>query len=209
MFKKSMLVASFAIFSISMNAQDFSFGLKAGSNFSNITGSDLYEYDTKVGFHGGLVAEVKLSDKFGIQSEALYSMQGGKDGYDPFYDVDFETKSTAVKLEYINVPVLAEYYITPGLSAQLGPQIGFLVSNAFEVEYAYQGEDRKIDQTLNNATKDLDFSIAGGLEYKLPMGIFFDARYNLGLTNISENDRAEIGPDAYNSNIQLSVGYMF
>jgi len=209
MFKKSMLIAIFAAFTMTTQSQDISFGLKVGSNFSTITGNDNYDYDTTTGLHGGLVAQVKLSDKFSVQPEVIYSLQGGKNGYDPFYDVDFETKNTSLKLGYINVPVLAEYFITSGLSAQLGPQIGFLVNNKFEVEYNYQGEDRKMDNSLNNSTNDLDFALAGGLEYQLSIGIFFDARYNLGLSNISENNRGEIGPDAYNSTFQLSVGYMF
>lgn len=207
----SLVVFIFAIQGI--QAQEFSFGLKAGANISNIRGYDSngynWDYNSKLGFHGGLVVQTQISERFGIQSEVLYSMQGANDGSDPFYDVDFETQEVKLNLEYINVPVLAEYQIVPGFSAQLGPQIGFLIYPEQEVEYTYMGEDRKQDSSLNNFTKTTDFSLAAGLEYSFDMGLFFDARYNYGLTTFSENIGGGVLPDGKNSVIQFAVGYMF
>lgn len=212
MLKRSILIAVLAICSISMNSQNFSFGVKAGANISNITAdspSPDWEHSAKTSFHGGLVLQYKFSDKFGIQSEVLYSMQGAEDGFDPYYDVNFETKDLRLNLEYINVPVLAEYGITSGLNVQLGPQIGFLIYPEQEVEYTYMDEERKQNSSLNNYTKTVDFALAGGLEYNFDMGLFIDARYNLGLTSFSENKGGSVLPDSKNSVLQFSVGYMF
>ena len=213
MFKKILFTAILFITAISLHAQKFSFGVKAGANLANVTGYNNsgfdWDYNSKAGFHGGIVGQYQISEKFGLQSEVIYSMQGAKDGYDPFYDVNFDTKELNLNLEYINVPVLAEYGITSGLTAQLGPQIGFLIHPEQEVEYTYNGEDFKLDSTLNDATKTVDFAIAGGLEYTFDMGLFVDARYNLGLTTFSENRGGEVLSDSKNSVLQFSVGYMF
>jgi len=47
-----------------------------------------------------------------------------------------------------------------------------------------------------------------GVGYKLPMGLFFQARYNIGLTDIYE-DLVGLQREAKNNVFQLSVGYMF
>lgn len=56
--------------------------------------------------------------------------------------------------------------------------------------------------------KGIDFGINFGLGYKLASGIFLDARYNLGLSNINDLEGSD---ELKNQNqvIQVSVGYLF
>ena len=67
----AMLVFGFA------NAQDVRFGVKGGLNIATLTG-DVQDASTKVGFHVGGFAEIKVSDKFAVQPELLFSTQGAK-----------------------------------------------------------------------------------------------------------------------------------
>jgi hypothetical protein len=90
---------------------------------------------------------------------------------------------------YIAIPVMAKIYMTKSLSLELGPQASFLVSNKKEFDVA--------------DPKTFDFSLNAGLGLKVVGGLFVQARYGIGLTEISEE------ADFKNSVFQLSAGYMF
>ncbi|HEX9826031.1 MAG TPA: porin family protein [Flavobacteriaceae bacterium] len=179
--KKLFLFAAVAVFGFTMNAQEVTFGAKAGVNFASLGGDDSDGLDGLTSFHVGGVVVIGVSEKFAIQPELLYSSQGASyDGGD-------------LKLDYINVPVLAKFTVAEGFSIEAGPQIGFLVSAKDD------GEDVK------DFLKSTDFSAALGLGYELETGLNFGARYNLGLGNVLDDD----GGDLKNNVIQLFVGYNF
>ena len=111
-----MAIMSFS----SMNAQEVNFGIKAGLNLAGLNGSeDLDDYDLRTSFHVGAVAEIGISEKFSFQPELLYSSQGAKAEESGF-------KAT-IKLDYLNLPLIAKYYVAEGFSVEAGPQIGFLL----------------------------------------------------------------------------------
>ena len=169
-------------------AQETSFGIKAGLNFASLNGDDVAdELEMVTSLHFGVVAEFGLSEKFSIQPEVIYSGQGAS--------LDDEL----LKLDYINVPVLAKYYIIEGLSLEAGPQIGFNVNS----EYEFDGETEDVENV-----KTTNFAAALGLGYKLPIGLFFQARYNLGLSNAFDGVEG-FESDAKNNVLQFSVGYKF
>lgn len=179
--KKLLLSAVIAVFAMSnLNAQEVKFGAKAGVNFASLGGDDSDGLDGRTSFHVGGVAEIGISEKFAVQPELVYSSQG--------FSVDDEN----LKLDYINLPILAKFFVAEGFSIEVGPQIGFLISADAE------GEDVK------DLFKSTDFSGALGLGYKLESGLNFAARYNLGLGSVVDGDG-----DLKNNVIQLSVGYMF
>jgi len=177
-----MLVCSFVFTSIS--AQDFNFGVKGGINIASISGTyiGVSGLGSKVSFHLGGVAEIPISDKFGAQVELLYSSQGTQWSF---------IGSNSLRLDYVNLPVLAKYNIVKGLSAEAGPLVGFLVAtNAEKEDY-----------------NSIDVAIAVGASYKLSNKIFFSLRYNRGLTNINKNEVVALNNQ--NNVLQLSAGYTF
>src|SRR5258708_5564415 len=92
------------------------FGIQAGANFANLTGSDVTGAKMKVDFNAGAFANIPLSSMFSFNPEVLYSGQGAKfDG-------------GKINLNYINVPVLIQYNNPSGFFAETGPQIGFIMS---------------------------------------------------------------------------------
>ncbi|NJW52629.1 porin family protein [Salinimicrobium oceani] len=206
--KKVLLFAFVALFACTITAQQVNFGAKAGVNFASIGGDETEEWDGKTGFHLGLISEILLSEKFAFQPEILYSSQGAKaEGTETFEGItaSYEAK---LKLDYVNIPLLAKYYISPNFNIHVGPQLGFLVKSEGEAEYSFMGESETETEDLKDDTKGVDFALAAGLGYKLEMGLFFEARYNLGLSNIwdyeDEDDFSQ-----KNNVIQLSVGFMF
>ncbi len=176
--RKLILVAVIAVMGLpTMNAQDIQFGAKAGLNFATITEENTTDITTDFNF--GLLAEIPISEKFSFQPELIYSGQG----------------SSSVILSYINVPLIGKYYVVKGLSLEAGPQIGFLLTA--------ENEDTNVD--AKNLFKTLDVGFNLGVGYKLNNGLFFNARYNLGVTNISNVE----GVTTENRFVQLTIGYFF
>lgn len=170
----------------SLSAQDLNFGVKGGVNVASIGGGNNYVgvagLGSKVGFHLGGVVESPFSEKFSLQAELLYSLQGSK------WSIG---SGSNLNLNYINLPILGKYYIIEGLSAEAGPLVGFLLStNADKADYG---------------TIDIAFAI--GASYKLNENIFFSLRYNKGISNINKND--SIDYNNQNNVFQISAGYMF
>ncbi|MGQ2985105.1 porin family protein [Flavobacterium sp.] len=180
--KKILIVLTALAGSFAMQAQGLDFGIKAGANFANFSGD--VDTDGITSFHAGAVVELNLVPTFSVQAEGLFSSQGAtyKDtALDIAQDID---------LSYISVPVMAKFYVLPEkLSLMAGPQFSFLVD---EAEEAFD-------------TKSFDLSAGIGAELKIIAGIFAQARYNVGLSNVSDNDEIDIKNNVF----QLSVGYYF
>lgn len=196
--KKLLLI--FAVIAITgltqIFSQEINFGAKAGVNFADITGDNADSFDGLTSFHFGLVAEIMISDMFAFQPELLYSAQGS----DWEEDYEGDTYKGTVKAGYLNVPLMAKYYVAEGFSLEAGPQIGLLMSATSE-------QDGFDDQDIKDDLKGIDFGLNLGVGYKLESGLNFGARYNLGLTDA--NDGLEEDVTYKNSVIQISVGYFF
>lgn len=191
---KKILLTAFAVaaFGVAQAQEEMSFGAKAGLNIADL-GSDAETDGSLIGFHVGGVAEFPISENFSIQPELLYSMQGAKV---VFVD-EFDVMEADLKLSYINVPIMAKYYIMEGLSLEVGPQIGFLMSAKVD------------DEDVKDGYKSIDFGLNGGVGYKTEMGLFFQARYNAGLAAINEEFEGDGGAKVTNNVISFSVGYKF
>ena len=176
----------FVAASTTSQAQLVKFGVKAGVNFANQTGDASFEgieldKEGITSYHAGLVAEIKLLDRFAIQPELLYSTQGAtyKNAVEEFKN----------ELGYLSIPVMAKFYLTDSFSFEVGPQASFLLSekNDFDVENA----------------ETFEFGVNAGLGFKITENFFVQGRYGLGLTEASKD------ADVKNSTVQLSVGFLF
>jgi len=195
--KKLILFAALAIFVIANSNAQINFGAKAGVNFATITGDMVDSFNSRTAFHVGFVAEIVISETFSFQPELLYSAQGAD-----YSEEGFEDFEGTVKLDYLNVPLMAKFYVGEGFSVEAGPQIGLLLSA--KDDYG-DGED-----DIKEYVKGTDFGVNLGVGYKMEGGLNFSARYNLGLSNDLDVDDFEAeGAEYKNSVIQVSVGYFF
>ena len=193
-------------------AQEIHFGAKAGLNFASARGDDADDLETRTSFNLGGVLNIRFTEKLALQPELFYSGQG----YSIKREDDGGTvtgngqtivlgKSSSarasgddtVKLDYINLPILLDYTLIDGLSLQAGPQIAFNISSKAE----FGGDE--VD--LKDQTNGTSFSGVLGAQYKLPLGVFFQARYALGLSNIPKEDAFQ----AKNAVFSISAGYFF
>jgi hypothetical protein len=190
--KKILMLAAIAVLSLTTaQAQGVSFGAKAGVNFASLTGDDADMLDLKgrTSFHIGAVANIGISELFAVQPEVVYSAQG-------FTIEEMGVEGTG-KLDYINIPVLADFTIAEGFSLQGGPQIGINITDEFEAE----GETETLD------AESTDFGAAIGAQYRSPLGLFVQARYTIGLSNVAADDEDDI--DLKNGVISISAGWFF
>ena len=193
--KKLMLTAIIAVIAmVSVNAQS-DFGVKAGVNLATISGDDVGNVDGRTSFHIGGVVEFKISEKFSFQPGLLYSAQGAESSDEEFGGQE------KIELDYLNLPLIAKYYVTEGLSFEAGPQIGFLLSS----KYIYELEGSEVSEDLKDETNSIDFGINLGLGYKLESGLNFGASYNIGMSDVFE----EGDGDVKNAVFQISLGYFF
>ncbi|WP_318640974.1 porin family protein [Flavobacterium ardleyense] len=194
-----------------VNAQEVEFGVKAGVNIASITG-DVEDVSAKIGFHIGGFAEIKISEKFSVQPELLFSTQGAKSEY-TYNEGGFTEKSTdKLNLNYINIPVMAKLYVAEGFSLEAGPQIGFLMSSKTKSDYTITGGGMDINESVEVDSKEftntVDFGLNFGLGYKFTENLSAGARYNLGLSDINKEVDGE-ALSVKNSVIQVSIGYSF
>ncbi|MEA9412915.1 porin family protein [Flavobacterium sp. PL02] len=185
------------------NAQDVKFGAKGGINLSTLTG-DIDNVSSKVGFQVGGFAEIKLSNNFFVQPEVLYSTQGAKS---KILAGEFFRKNN-FKFGYLNVPVMAKYYVADKFSLEAGPQIGFLVSAKNDYSYSAFGYNDYGKEDVKDQFKSIDFGVNLGAGYDFTENISAGVRYNLSLSNITDfGDGANA--KFKNSTFSLSVGYKF
>lgn len=183
---KKLFIITMSLVAFTLQAQDVTFGAKAGLNFASMTGDDTDGLDGRTSLHLGLTAEIEMSDTFSIQPELLYSGQG--------YTADGDVTG---KVDYINIPVMAKFYVGESFNLEAGPQIGFLASAKADVD----GESVDIKDSL----KSTDFALNLGAGYKLDSGLNFGLRYSMGLTDVPDGDS-----DGFkHSVLQLSVGFNF
>ena len=200
--KKLIIMAAFALSSATMFAQQavgtWSVTPKVGMNIANITDS---EADSRLGLAAGAEVEYQVTDMVSVTAGALYSMQGSK-------EKDGGVTAT-FKLDYINVPILANVYVAKGLAVKLGIQPAFNVSSKFNVK----GLGQEFTADVKDGIKTFDISIPVGISYEY-MNFVIDARYNWGLTNVEKNKTLvvageifEFGGKGKNSVFQITLGY--
>lgn len=210
MTKKVFVLIASAIVCLNATAQ-VQFGFKVGIDATNFWGqtdinviySDNYyptivNHEMQLKYQVGLMMEYKFSPKFAIAPEVVFATQGGKCTFEnPTLTLSqqMETRTT----NYINVPLMLKYYLSPAFSIDLGPQVGFNVYSKMKIgsgDYKYN---------IKTGTNTVDFGIGMGGTYNLTDNAFIQTRYTMGLTKVFKTE----SNNAKNSNIQLAFGLKF
>ncbi|MDX1270428.1 porin family protein [Bizionia paragorgiae] len=176
--KKTLLLLALVTCSFYGFSQDALYGVRAGINISNL------DFDPDVpagvdnmhrnGFAIGFFGEFAISKGFAIAPEIQFSAEGAKE--------------EALRLDYIQMPVLLKFKVSDKIALGVGPQAS-LKSHEYE-----------------DGLKNLSFSGLAGIEYALTDEFFLDFRYAYGLTNIFDD---EVELDAINTNMQIGFGVKF
>lgn len=207
------MIAAMMVATLSASAQRSilepgQFGLqpKVGVDFATVSADDT-KY--KVGLVAGIEGQYQVNNWFGLTLGILYSQQGSKFKADN--DLKFNT-------EYLNIPVMAKFYVAKGLSLNVGLQPGFLTKSKFKTGTAnmWIGNEKISGEVdIKDFTNKFDLSIPMSIAYEFDFGLALEARYTGGLTNVMKNafdKNSSTADKTYNNKnevFSLTVGYKF
>lgn len=158
-----------------------SIGIVAGANFSKMDFSKgvpppptpmptSYKPGVRIGFY----TDMKLLDRLSLRNEYVFSQ------------VQNEVESTKKRytLNYVSLPVLAEFRASEKLFLLAGPELGFLIN-----------AKQKTSGTTDNITHDTEersIGIVGGAGYAITSHIVVHVRYQLGMNHIGIGQRSDV-----------------
>ena len=165
---------------------------KGGFGLATLTNVSEAEM-TGVGMFGGEL-EYALKERLSLAAGINFDMLGY--GFD---DTD-GIKDWYTSLNYLAVPVVANYYIYKGLAVKAGLQPGLLLS----ANLNYKENGNKHDTKVTGHYNKFDLSIPIGLSFEFSH-VVIDARYLLGLTKVNKDG----DKSCRNSVIMITTGYKF
>ncbi len=183
-----MVVSMLMIFSTQAYA---GFGIKAGLSSSNWYGEDYEDTDEltdRVAPCGGFFISIPIAGLVTVQPELLYMMKGWGVSGDLFgMPVELD-----VKVDYIEVPVLAKFNIFNALAVKpvvyAGPYLGFNTSSKVKGtlgSYSAEAEFEDVFGKINDS--DAGFVIGAGIDFNFALKtVTIDARYTHGLSKVYE-----------------------
>lgn len=191
---------------------------------------DMQEYEGKNRFSwkGGLYASVPLTETFSFMPQLNLLSKGTK--IDQTESVDFfgTTYTVALKgeskLTYLELPlyfVYNSYSETGGFFGGVGPVLGYgiggkekltsTVTIGGDTQTESSDYDVKFDGKENNGSDNVShykgLEVGAGIiaGYRLSNGLFINAHYNLGLSNISPDADTKLK----NRYVGFGIGYSF
>ena len=183
--KKLFIIAAMSLMSMGAFAQEMFVKPMVGGQLTTLTGDGVNGAKMKFGLVAGAEFGYNFTEQIGLTAGLLYSMQGS----------GVKNSDDKWKTDYLNIPVLLNFYAAPGFAIKAGVQPGFMMS-------AKAG-----DLDMKDYCEKFDLSIPLGLSYEIS-DFVIDARYNLGLSNIlKDGNGVHWGGKAKNSVIMLTVGY--
>lgn len=187
-----LFIILFSVYSMNTNAQILKVGIKAGTDIKKLSGKS-FDDQFSYGYHVGAFAEIKLSEKFGLQPEVYFS-QVNIDTSSNFSSVYNLKDLSKVQLKYINIPLLLSFKPNKFVALQAGPQYGILIDKSNTV--LQNGQD---------AFKKGDFSMLAGIQLHFSKVRLY-GRYIVGLTDINDIDNQE---NWKAQTIQIGLGIAF
>lgn len=145
----------------------------------------------KTGLSLGFLINVPLAEKLFLQPGYYYVQRNGAD------------KSTSINylVDYLSLPVLLKYEISPAISVLAGPEASLLISakqnsNGVKTTITHDFEERSIGAT-------------GGIDFLIRNNFLISARFMEGLNHVGIGQRsADVKEFKYES-ASLSVGIKF
>lgn len=196
---KNIIVAVLALAISAGASAQVNFGVKAGASLNAIPGTygDMGDDPVaNIGFYGGALANISVTDKFFVQAEALYSRKGISTS-NPILG-----KYTR-NINYVEIPVMAGLRTNGGLfNVMAGPAFGYCVG------------DKVKSETYNPASignpRDLSVSFVMQTTWFVTDNLGVDLGFDFGITPVFEN--AHIGDSidkGRNAGVMVGLSYYF
>ena len=202
--KKLFLGAAVAMSTLTFAQQ---FGAKAGMNVSSLSkDANLSDQGSKIGFNAGLFANFPIAESFSVQPELIYTQYGEK--YDYVMPVTDERYSGSTHLDYVALPVMLQYNVTPSFYLEAGPELGLLVSAKDKAKNETTGETLAESDNYKDSLNGFNVGVGLGAGYFFTPNIGVTARYVAGFTDIYK-DGQNAGDAVKNNVFQAGLAYKF
>ncbi|MGB6084358.1 porin family protein [Moheibacter sp.] len=196
---KRLFILSLLMFcGISQAQVELWLGPKAGLNMANVSNLD---GDAYMGAYGGVAFAIKFSERYALQPELGFSMQGSKNIY---------TSKEDLNLTYFTLGVINKLYLVEGFHLLVGPEFNFKINDTFSDWVDSEIYDEDGNYIGDTDAQPFDMAIVGGLGYDLPFGLTLEARYKQGLQDVMNFINWDSDTDSrLNQVFQFGIAYKF
>ena len=214
-----LLFALSLIASLPLSAQlQPTVGVSAGANYSQLHWYNTFHFGTQLlpdndlhrwvpGFQAGLAVQLPVTPSLSLLFNPLFNRRGDA------MDNGSSSDKTRVRLDYLDIPLLAQYYPFRKFYVEGGPMISWLL----KAETAVNGEPTGNSRIMDQIYRDIDISAALGLGYQFDNRIAVNLRFVHGLIGALDLEYTDVNgeplteaeePKALNQSVQLSIQYV-
>ncbi|WP_406843424.1 outer membrane beta-barrel protein [Flavobacterium soyae] len=213
----TICIMLFFILKVSAQQERLTFGISGGINWTSLIGKNIDSLSSGgsqknlTGQSIGITLDNKTSKYFGLKHELFYSQRVISIKIDDGINPEFSSK---FKRQYIDIfPVSPSFYYK-GFQVYTGPYIGVLLNASIQRKDANGNTytDKSIygtGETTSNYSQKMDAGFVAGLNYELPNGLNFGARFIRGFVPLLENANTKQQWKIYNESFFVTVGYTF
>lgn len=188
-------VAALVLGAVSVNAQDFQFGLKGGLAASWLTNTVVIGDEVIVphnSFYAGAVAKYDVSRSFMLQAELLYAGKGHSD--------KSELRGKYIRsLSYLQIPLFAGYrFSSKDYTIMIGPEFGYLLGSRTTAA------GKKFDST--SECRRFNIALALQTNYMVTDNFGVDVKFDWGANGTFAPGMYAEGVNDNGRNVTVQVG---
>lgn len=236
---KPFLIAVLLLAGISLPAaaqigeprNNFSVGFNGGVNLNSVSFTPSIKQNSLMGITGGLTARYISEKYFAMICGAQVELNVSQRGWDQLFEIQtldangYEvtekdpTKSYTRKMTYVDIPFLAHLAFGRERGLQfflnLGPQIGFLISESETMEGIDMNELSSTQKAVygTKIQNKFDYGIAGGggIEFhtKRAGSFLLEGRYYFALSDFYKTTKKDYFARAAHGTITIKFTYLF
>lgn len=203
---KLTIIGILSLSCMNLSAQNFEIGINAGFDIANLhlTNSSennfIYEISPIATYNINGYLSYKNKSFWGFSVEPGVIRKGWNQTYNS------NDPKNKLRLYYLQLPVLSDFFISNRIFFSIGPEISYLVSAKNKYENKYESNTQDIAEYLNR----FELSAMTAISFKINEISTVSFRYSHGITEISKNvlwTYSEVGipdePEDFNQYFQL------
>jgi hypothetical protein len=174
-------------------------GITGGVNIANTINAYNSNYSTGaiVGFNAGLFLSLPIAYPLSFQPEVLYSEKG--------FAAVTQYGNFTQRSNYIDVPLLLKFKVSPTFNFLIGPQVSFPVNTTTTYDNGFVVTD---EQYYNNYGQGTVLDGVVGVSFDLSPDVELRARYTIDLDQNQQN--AQYSDGNYRNQVwQIGLGFKF
>lgn len=204
-FSKILVIILLSFLPVSLSAQNFRGGLRAGLTATQISGDDLGGFHKLGAYAGGFVNwRFVQNEHWFVQPEINFVMKGSSTYLKPDKNGNVGNKYV-LTLYYVEVPALVKYRVVKGFEVEFGPTFGVL--------FASTEKDANGKMVGRMPFRWFEFCALGGVSYLFKEHYGLNIRYVQTLVPVRVCDERHspyrLNKKQFNSELAFSFFYQF